>query len=72
MSRSAEAHADEVAKQLAQPAAFDDLGLHRPILASLRTAFPNVQYPTEAQKKFIPAILSGQDVLLRDATGSGK
>jgi superfamily II DNA/RNA helicase len=75
MSRSAEAHADAIAMQSAQPGkriTFDDLGLHPPILASLRAAFPNVQYPTEAQEKFIPAILSGRDVLLKDATGSGK
>jgi superfamily II DNA/RNA helicase len=75
MSRSAEAHATAEVTQSAQPrkrATFDDLGLHPPIVASLRAAFPNVQYPTEAQEKFIPAILSGKDVLLKDATGSGK
>jgi superfamily II DNA/RNA helicase len=75
MSRSAEAHANAVAKQSTQPSkrtTFEDLGLHPPIVASLRAAFPNVQYPTEAQEKFIPAIISGKDVLLKDATGSGK
>jgi superfamily II DNA/RNA helicase len=76
MSRSAEVHASAVAKQsLTQPSkriAFDDLGLHPPILAALRAAFPNVHYPTDAQAKFIPAILNGKDVLLKDATGSGK
>ena len=75
MSRTAKAHAVAVAKQSIQPSkqiTFDDLGLYPPIVASLRAAFPNVQYPTEAQSKFIPAVLSGKDVLLRDATGSGK
>ena len=76
MSRSAEAHAVAVAaKQSTQPSkciTFDDLGLYPPIVASLRAAFPNVHYPTAAQIKFIPAVLSGKDILLRDATGSGK
>ena len=51
---------------------FEQLGLHPPIAASLREAFPDVKYPTEVQTKFIPAILGGKDILLRDATGSGK
>ena len=75
MSRNAEVHANAISNQAPQPSkrtTFDDLGLHPPILAALRTAFPNVQYPTEAQEKFIPAIISGKDVLLRDTTGSGK
>ncbi|KAF5384794.1 hypothetical protein D9615_001424 [Tricholomella constricta] len=82
MGRSAEALADSLA-QAARPtkapkpmattkATFDDLGLHPPIIASLHAAFPNVKSPTETQAKFIPAILSGKDVLLKDETGSGK
>lgn len=51
---------------------FEGLGLHPPIVASLRAAFPNVVRPTEAQSKFIPAVLADKDVLLRDETGSGK
>lgn len=51
---------------------FEGLGLHPPIVASLRAAFPNVVRPTEAQIKFIPAVLADKDVLLRDETGSGK
>jgi superfamily II DNA/RNA helicase len=51
---------------------FELLGLHPPIVASLREAFPDVKYPTEVQAKFIPAVLAGKDVLLKDATGSGK
>ena len=76
MSRSAEANAAALAREWpAQPSertTFSDLGLHPPILAALRAAFPNVEYPTETQERFIPAILSGKDVLLKDATGSGK
>ena len=38
----------------------------------MRRAFPNLARPTEAQATFIPAILNGKDILLRDSTGSGK
>lgn len=79
MSRSAEVYADAIANSNAQRTdepvkrlAFEDLGLHPPIVAALQAAFPNVKYPTETQSKFIPAILSGKDVLLKDETGSGK
>jgi len=51
---------------------FEDLGLHPPIIASLQAAFPHVRYPTDVQARFIPAILEGKDVLLKDVTGSGK
>ncbi|TFK36819.1 P-loop containing nucleoside triphosphate hydrolase protein [Crucibulum laeve] len=80
MSRSAEEYADAIAAQQQysivdnqeKKVTFEDLGLHPPIVASLRTAFPNVQHPTETQSKFIPAILGEKDVLLKDETGSGK
>lgn len=76
MGRSVEAHADALASPSTVPprtrTTFADLGLHPPIISALKSAFPNVQYPTEAQAKFIPAILSGKDVLLKDETGSGK
>ena len=55
-----------------EPVNFEDLGLHPPIVAALRRAFPNLARPTEAQAKFIPAILNGKDILLKDSTGSGK
>jgi superfamily II DNA/RNA helicase len=51
---------------------FEELGLHPPIVTALRRAFPDVVYPTEAQTKFIPAVLTGKDVLLKDFPGSGK
>ncbi|KAJ7293470.1 P-loop containing nucleoside triphosphate hydrolase protein [Mycena rebaudengoi] len=55
-----------------QPKSFEDLGLHPPIISSLRDAFPNITYPTLAQEKLIPAVLNDSDVLLQDETGSGK
>ncbi|KAG6818029.1 hypothetical protein H0H87_009184 [Tephrocybe sp. NHM501043] len=85
MSRSTEAQAEALARVQpgsfiptsspvtpTKPPTFEDLGLHPPIAASLRTAFPNVTSPTKTQAAFIPAILSGKDVLLKDETGSGK
>ncbi|KAG6879758.1 hypothetical protein C0992_012078 [Termitomyces sp. T32_za158] len=86
MSRSAETQAETLAKTTitshtrALPEAtdptkattFEQLGLHPPIVASLKAAFSNVKNPTETQAEFIPAILSGKDVLLKDETGSGK
>ncbi|KAG6880472.1 hypothetical protein C0992_004049, partial [Termitomyces sp. T32_za158] len=85
MSRSAETQAEVLAKTTftshtsALPEAtdptkattFEQLGLHPPIVASLKAAFSNVKNPTETQAEFIPAILSGKDVLLKDETGSG-
>ena len=58
--------------QKSRDATFDTLGLSPQVLSSLREAFPNVQTPTAAQAKFIPAILSRKDVLLKDLTGAGK
>ncbi|RDB28623.1 putative ATP-dependent RNA helicase DDX28 [Hypsizygus marmoreus] len=81
MSRCAEAlaealpraeHAPPAKHVPTKPATFEDLGLHPPIVAALRTAFPNIIHPTETQARFIPAILTGKDVLLKDETGSGK
>lgn len=83
MSRSSGAHVEalSVAEQripeaahhsVAEHVKFEDLGLHTPITSALNSAFPNITRPTEAQAKFIPAILSGKDVLLKDGTGSGK
>jgi len=51
---------------------FEALGIRTPIAAAVRAAFPNVSVPTETQSKFIPAIMSGSDVLLKDEPGTGK
>lgn len=42
------------------------------IVEAIRIAFPHVQKPTSIQAQLMPAIVQGQDVLLRDETGSGK
>jgi hypothetical protein len=51
---------------------FEDAGVRQPVVQALQAAFPNVRLPTESQCEFIPLILSGRDVLLKDATGTGK
>lgn len=51
---------------------FRELGIHDVVSSSLETAYPDVKRPTLSQADFIPAILQGKDVLLHDATGTGK
>lgn len=51
---------------------FRELGIHDVVSRSLEKAYPNIRRPTLAQAEFIPAILGGKDVLLQDATGTGK
>ena len=51
---------------------FEQLHLQRDIVKALHLAYPSVQHPTPVQRRFIHAILSGKDVLLRDKTGTGK
>lgn len=57
---------------LEQDYPFAQLGIREPIARALVDAFPDVRTPTPTQAKFIPAILAGKDVLLKDATGTGK
>jgi superfamily II DNA/RNA helicase len=47
------------------------LGLRPPLCQRLQDKF-NITKPTLAQSRFIPALLEGKDVLLRDRTGTGK
>lgn len=62
----------EEAPVAARPS-FTGLGLSMPIILTLKATFPNVREATEAQRRFIPAIVQGrQDVLLKGQTGSGK
>lgn len=51
---------------------FEDIGVHPIIVKALQAAFPKVRNPTQIQSEFVPAILSGKDVLLKDDTGTGK
>ncbi|KAI0361300.1 P-loop containing nucleoside triphosphate hydrolase protein [Trametes cingulata] len=51
---------------------FERLGLRPSVLTALRLAFPSVKHPTPIQHRFIDAVLKGQDVILKDKTGSGK
>lgn len=58
--------------RLISTASFQDLGVSAAICQRLEQNYPNISGPTITQKALIPAILRGQDVLLRDFTGSGK
>ncbi len=49
---------------------FESLGLNKPILNTLKKQ--NFKEPTSIQKKTIPLILDGKDVIAGSATGSGK
>lgn len=69
------ASSSEPFKHLSTPPSqitFEELGVREPLVAALHVAYPNVRFPTVSQTEFIPAILSGRDVLLKDATGTGK
>lgn len=50
---------------------FSDIGIRGNLLSSLEKQF-KIVHPTLSQKAFIPAILSGADLFIRDITGSGK
>ena len=51
---------------------FEELGVDQYVLKGVRRAFPHVETPTPLQSKFIPAVLEGRDVLIKDNTGTGK
>jgi len=50
--------------------AFRELGILEPILASIKDE--NFSEPSEIQRKAVPLILEGKDVIAGSATGSGK
>ncbi|CAG8592334.1 13120_t:CDS:2 [Funneliformis caledonium] len=50
---------------------FKDLGIREAVCKALQQNF-NITKPTPCQQQSIPQILSGNDVLIRDLTGSGK
>jgi len=51
---------------------FEELGVDHHVLKGVRRAFPHVEMPTPLQSNFIPAVLEGRDVLIKDNTGTGK
>lgn len=51
---------------------FEELGVDYYVLRGVQRAFPHVETPTPLQSKFIPAVLEGRDVLIKDNTGTGK
>ncbi|KAF9455026.1 P-loop containing nucleoside triphosphate hydrolase protein, partial [Macrolepiota fuliginosa MF-IS2] len=51
---------------------WEALGLRKTLVEGLVRAYPDVIAPTPAQESFIPAVLKGRDLLLKDDTGSGK
>jgi superfamily II DNA/RNA helicase len=51
---------------------FESLGVDKHVVRGLKRAFPHITSPTFMQKEFIPAIMSGKDVLLQDRAGTGK
>jgi superfamily II DNA/RNA helicase len=51
---------------------FESLGVDEFVVRGLKRAFPHIVGPTPMQKEFIPAVMSGKDVLLQDRTGTGK
>ncbi|KAI0080287.1 P-loop containing nucleoside triphosphate hydrolase protein [Panus rudis PR-1116 ss-1] len=54
------------------PQSFDQLGLNKALVGALKTAFPHIKKPTWSQAQFIPAVLKGTDVFLKNDTGTGK
>jgi superfamily II DNA/RNA helicase len=50
---------------------FSEIGLRGNLVSALEKHY-QIVHPTVAQKAFIPAILSGGDLFIRDLTGSGK
>ncbi|KIJ40177.1 hypothetical protein M422DRAFT_257010 [Sphaerobolus stellatus SS14] len=64
---------DGVAARLKHPLPeFAALGIRKSLRVALHEAFPSIQTPTACQKEYIPAILNGKDVILKDRTGTGK
>jgi len=51
---------------------WEELGLRKSLVEGLVRAYPEAVAPTTAQAMFIPAILEGRDLLVKDDAGSGK
>ncbi|KAI9032723.1 P-loop containing nucleoside triphosphate hydrolase protein [Phycomyces nitens] len=50
---------------------FQQLGISNTLCTKLHSEF-NIESPTKAQSMFIPPILQGRDLFIRDRTGTGK
>ncbi|KAI9305549.1 P-loop containing nucleoside triphosphate hydrolase protein [Cunninghamella echinulata] len=50
---------------------FQSLGIPKHTITNLKTCF-GIDQPTLSQAQFIPPIIAGKDVILRDTTGTGK
>jgi superfamily II DNA/RNA helicase len=59
-------------KENKQTLSFEELGVDSFVLKGAQRAFPHVETPTPLQSNFIPAVLQGRDVLIKDNTGTGK
>jgi hypothetical protein len=62
----------KISPLLSTPPSFAGLGLSKAVHVGLKSAFPGVANATEAQSKLIPAIIQGEDVMIKGHTGSGK
>ncbi len=64
---------DNISPQLKTPLPFAGLGLSRAVRVRLKSEFPGIANPTNAQATFIPAIIQGKkDVMIKGDMGSGK
>ncbi|CAJ1432155.1 unnamed protein product, partial [Effrenium voratum] len=54
------------------PYGFDELGLHRVLVAALQRWTPPLHQATHVQASAIPKLLEGRDVCIQAETGSGK
>jgi superfamily II DNA/RNA helicase len=51
---------------------FESVGVKPNVIIGLKAAFPQIQHPTEMQARLMNAVMSGDDILLKDCTGTGK
>jgi len=49
---------------------FQSLGIQSSIVNQQVNSFPHIASPTASQKEFVPALLAGKDVFIKDETGT--